>query len=453
MKDIKTFALVNDKWILILIFIAALAVRLISVMNLPNQFRKPATDDAEYDISAMNLLEGRGLIDINTGLPTSWRVPMYPLFLASIYSVFGHNYGAVRVIQSIMGALLCLILFFIAKEIFGKTVGYICASILTFYQPFIFYAHWGGPAFLFSENLFTFLLALLILFLVRGSYSQFTLKNSVVCGILLGLSTLTRPLIGLFPIFIIILFFFKYKFSFKTTLMKILPLMVSFIFVILPWSARNYFVHRAFIPFSTEGGFALLSSNNPYVRGGGLVKLDRLFTEEELTRLNSMTEVEKDRFYRKNATEFISKNYNKLPKLFCRKLLVFWDLYTTYYDSNNNRTRSYNIWFATVFMFGIVGILKSIKSKLNLGGSLLILLLLYFCIMILIFNGEARFRYPIEPYVIIFASVGILYLYNSFKSKFLAYSVIGFIIAINFLFYAKGDLVLNYTRQLLNTLL
>ena len=181
MKYIDKIMLFDEKKTLAFFFLAALALRLAAVINLPTYRQVPTVDDAQYDTLAVNLLAGKGFtLDSATGKPTSWRMPLYPLFLASIYSIFGHNYLAVRIIQCIMSALLCIMIFYIGKMTFGRKTGFFAALILAFYQPYIYYLYYGGPAFLFSENLFNFLFLIFILFLVKEFFVNPSLKNSVI---------------------------------------------------------------------------------------------------------------------------------------------------------------------------------------------------------------------------------------------------------------------------------
>lgn len=451
MKYLEKINSLNEKNILALIFIIALILRLVAVFNLPPRYQIPLADASEYDKLAMNLLAGKGLVDTVTGLPTSWRVPLYPLFLAFIYLIFGHSYFAARIIQSILGALLCVIIFYIGKITFNRKVGLLSAIILSCYQPFIFYAFYGGPTFLLSENLFTFLLALLVLSLIKDFTKSFPPKGGFISGILNGLLTLTRPVAGLFPAVIFILLLFKNKYSLVLSVNKILPLLIGFILVILPWTVRNYFIHKAFIPFSTEGGLALACGNNPYVKGDGLVPqaaIDKLLTEADKKRLSTMSEIEIDKMYRKYAKEFLLKNYKKIPKIFFRKVITLWDLYITDYDSTGQVKRKYNLWYSIVFIFALFGIVRSIKFKLNINSSLLISLFLYFTIIAIITVGGQRFRYPAEPYLIIFASVGAFTIFERFKKKFLSYLIIAIVIGINLLFYIYSDSVLNFARSI-----
>jgi len=42
------------------------------------------------------------------------------LFLAVIYKIFGHNYDAVRFVQIIIFGLLAVVIYLLAKDIFGE---------------------------------------------------------------------------------------------------------------------------------------------------------------------------------------------------------------------------------------------------------------------------------------------------------------------------------------------
>lgn len=441
--------------VLIVIFIIALALRLFAVMNLPPRYKIPVSDAASYDTMALNLLAGKGFINSSTGLPTSFQMPGYSAFLAFVYLIFGHTYTAVRIIQCIMGALLCIIIYGIAKIAFDKKTALLSAAILAFYQPYLFYSFYGGPGFLLSENLFTFLTALFLFYLLKDSGSP-GIKMGILSGILLGLATLTRPPLALFPLFLFCWLLYRMKFSVISAAKKILPLLAGFMLILSPWTLRNYYFHKAFVPFVTEGGLVLLAGNNHLAKGGTLTQpgIDSLLTEEDRSRLSNMSEVEKDRMYRRYAKDFLLKNYKKVPKLFFKKLLVFWDMYGVDYDSAGNIVgRPYNIWYSIVFIFALFGIGASIKSKPNIYALLLITLFFYFSVLAAISGGDPRYRYPIEPYLIIFAGSGIFAIYNAFRNKLLSFAVISTIIGINLLFYAYSDLVLNGARRLIGLLL
>ena len=49
----------------------------------------------------------------------------HPLFLAFIYLDLGHSYVAVRFAQAMIGALICIIIYLLGKQIHDKKIGLI----------------------------------------------------------------------------------------------------------------------------------------------------------------------------------------------------------------------------------------------------------------------------------------------------------------------------------------
>lgn len=400
-------------------------------MNLPAQYQTPVADASEYQHYALNLLAGRGFINNDTGLPTSRRPPLYPLFLAFIYYIFGVNYFAVRFIQSIISAFLCIVIYYIAKKAFDQKVALVSAAMLVFYQPHIYYLYFGGPGFLLSETLFTLLLTLTIFFLSMSfsEHAYIDQKNIILAGFFLGLASLTRPEVALFPLFLVFLFLAKNKFQNRLIIKKIALFSLVFILSILPWMIRNYLVQKAPVPLTTLGGYIFWSGNNPTSRGGwgrDFPKFDKIDHEQ----LSLLSEAKIDRLFYKAGIEFLIKNYKLIPKLFLKKLLVFWNIF--------NEFGSYNFYYGIIFMFALLNIifLLSSKFKCDMNCLLLVIVFIYFNFVALVFFGDPRYRYPIEPFIIIFASAGILGLYENFKNKILSFTAFFFIILIN--------IILNY---------
>jgi len=94
--------------VLLLVVLAA-AFRIAIVHYLPND----TTDDSlGYEQIARNVLERHVYTNYAEPpyTPTLVRLPGYPLFLAAIYSVFGHtNNTAVRIVQALLDTGTCLL--------------------------------------------------------------------------------------------------------------------------------------------------------------------------------------------------------------------------------------------------------------------------------------------------------------------------------------------------------
>ena len=79
--------------------------------------------------------------------------PLYPIFLASIYKIFGHNYWAVRIIQIFLFVLTCFLVYRLSRVIFDERTARLAGIIMSLCYPV---ASFSGI--LFREILFTFLI-------------------------------------------------------------------------------------------------------------------------------------------------------------------------------------------------------------------------------------------------------------------------------------------------------
>src|SRR5580765_315853 len=146
--------------------------------------------------------------------PSLIRLPGYPLFLAAIYSVFGHaNNGAVRILQALIDtgtcALIALLAFYWQPDEKKKRASGFAALALAAVCPFTtIYA-----ATILTEVLTNFLLTALFVAVTlafRSSTTEDTEEDKkktfrravkwwMVAGLLGGLAVLMRPDSGLFP--------------------------------------------------------------------------------------------------------------------------------------------------------------------------------------------------------------------------------------------------------------
>src|ERR1044072_5283544 len=99
-----------------LLIAIALSFRLFVALRLPND---EPDDGRVYSQIARNVLE-QHVYSIESQAPytpTLIRLPGYPLFIAAIYSIFGHgNNTAVRVAQSLLDTITCALIALVAFE-------------------------------------------------------------------------------------------------------------------------------------------------------------------------------------------------------------------------------------------------------------------------------------------------------------------------------------------------
>jgi 4-amino-4-deoxy-L-arabinose transferase-like glycosyltransferase len=208
------------------------------------------SDQVVYDGIAQDLVT-RGTYTYQ-GQETSAE-PVYPFFLAGVYTIFGHNYDAVRVIQIVLFAITVCILYSIANSIAGIRVALSAALLTSFYYPLV-----NQAGLLLQETLFTFLLVLLVYSLYRAQ----TLGKWwwLLSGILLGLATLTKGSIQFFFVFIIAYLVWVYR---KDAMLKYLShsaaiFAVGLVLIVGPWLAREKFMGGG-LGVAPRGGGTLLA--------------------------------------------------------------------------------------------------------------------------------------------------------------------------------------------------
>ncbi len=116
--------------------------------------------------------------------------PLYPFFLAGIYTLFGQHIIAVRAVQAVMGAILAVVIAMAARHIGGGRVGALAGGLWSIYPLGVLIA-----GLVYPTSLITLLLACAVLCLVTSVAQAGGRRRVVLGGILLGLATLTKPIV------------------------------------------------------------------------------------------------------------------------------------------------------------------------------------------------------------------------------------------------------------------
>lgn len=417
-------------WLLVIFLLGAL-IRIVSVLPIPSDFLPTTGDEIQYDTIAINIVSGNGFA-VEPNQPTLYCPPLYPLFLALIYSIFGHNYLAVRLIQAIIGALTCLIVYFIGEKIMNRWVGILSATITAVYPTLITYT---GPGELMAENLFTFLLCLAVLSIIWAIRKGLSVRL-ILAGFILGLAILTKPM--LFPFCGLLFFYFLFNKnigSFKKRIVSYLLLIISFGIVLVPWILRNYALYQKFV-FTTQGGWSFWGGNNPLARGLWVKETE--IDPDFITSIKDLDEVEQSKLCFKKGWEFlISSSPFHLIKLMIKKFAALWYFFTP----------DYMIDFGLLIPFTLLGLIVFFKEKGR--DVLLYYILLNSVVMAIIFYGSIRFRIPILPYLILFGAFGLDWLWKRYSNKLIPIVYIVFIVLINLIIYLYAQPIRHLIKSLI----
>ena len=194
-------------------------------------------DDAEsYVLIARNLAAGDGFVFHPGSQPTSWRAPVYPAFLASMFFVSGGSLLAVRLVQAAIWGLICIVVFHLARQMWEPRTSLGVALVVGLYPEFV-----GLTPLLWSETLFIFVFLVATLALLRLGQNP-TPWMALVFGLACGVATLTRPAaLGLLPV--ACLFIASRRSAGMRKGLLLLLTCIAAAAVIAPWTIRNYRVH------------------------------------------------------------------------------------------------------------------------------------------------------------------------------------------------------------------
>lgn len=228
----------NIRWSFVLPCLIVLTPFIFFLIGMP--YQQIASDAASYAGYATNLATGHGYT-FDNAVFTNYREPVYPLFLALVFIIFGvGNYTAVYLAQTILLGLLGLFVFLTFKKSGETGLGYIAGFLVTILPSYGLYTHTVG-----TELPFAFMLGLifyLIVTVITNETDQTYGKYALV-GLLFGLATLMRVQIILFLPVLMIYHFVYSKIHFKdkrktSGIMKKSSIaLVVFLVVIGAWTA------------------------------------------------------------------------------------------------------------------------------------------------------------------------------------------------------------------------
>jgi 4-amino-4-deoxy-L-arabinose transferase-like glycosyltransferase len=186
--------------------------------------------------------------DVQPFVPETIRTPVYPLFVAAAYRLFGESHTAVAAAQAMLFALLTLVVYALTARLATRRVALTAAWFTALFPPFPYYA-----SLVLTEVVCTVLVTLGIWTAVRAVQDRRP-SDYILTGMFIGLATLTRPTHAMFPVAMVAC---MALIALKRREWRIvIPwgwTLVAFAIVLAPWLAYNaIYVHR--LTLSPAGG-------------------------------------------------------------------------------------------------------------------------------------------------------------------------------------------------------
>ena len=417
------------------IFVIALVLRLLPVIA-ARGLGIGLDDMFQYDMLARSIASGNGFrwyarqdlnqlaafvdFDLSSvkeydpvrGIPTSFRAPFYPTFLAIVYFFSGTGFSrffAARLAQVIfLGAPLAPLTYWVALHLFPlsailkeerrrnqEKAARTAAWIVTCYPMLLVY-----PLGLGTENPFFVLLLTSFLFLLL-CIEKPTPSRMLLSGLFLALTTLTRSVILPFGFAAFCLLFLIHR---KQTSIAL----ITFVLVITPWIIRNSLLHHKLTGIETSMGYNLYLGYHPQGNGSFVFG-------PSLDLLTVLDDAERDRIGTQKAVEFIKAQPERFVPLAINRLGFFFGLekrVLMYFYSNNiigYIPRPLLLTIAAILLLPFVVIATSAALGLSFlrwkpSPILLILLLVGYILPHVLILSEDRFHLALIPYIAVLAA-------------------------------------------------
>jgi 4-amino-4-deoxy-L-arabinose transferase-like glycosyltransferase len=379
------------------------------------------------------------------------RMPGYPAFLAGSIRLFGERLIGVRLLQAVVGTLACWFVFLLGRELIDERTGLVAAALAAVMPTFV-----GFGALALTETLFaaTLLGSLLPLAMLARSWTGWSIPEAtrirwglaVLAGLTLAIAVYVRPSwLLVAPGFCVLHCLMAIvgaaqsgagatslsgkvsttqvtspdstqtlpgrKGRLQFAVLESLAVFVGLVVALLPWTLRNRAITGHPIVTTLWVGPSLYDGLNPDATGDS----DMQFFERD-NLLQSMSEYEMDREYRRRAWSFAGENAGRAVSLGFAKLLRYWKPWP-----NAEQFRSW--WMCggmAALYLGVFGCSAiGLRQRRRDFRCLLLTLVpvLYFAAIHSVFVGSLRYRLPAEYPLLVLASVGLLALVDRFGRK------------------------------------
>ncbi len=393
----------------------ALAIRLVVLVFLLPEQLDPQRDHWHFGYEtgriAKSIVEGRGFSSPlfgGTG-PTAWMTPVYPFLVAAVFKIFG-VYTKVSAIvllslNALMSALVCVVVFLIARISFGGRV----AKWSGWAWAFCPYAIYFPVERIWETWLATLFLSVLFLLTLKLE-NEDSLSQWIVFGLLWGLEALTSPaVLSVLPFLAAWVIYRRHREGRRWFAVNVVA-SLAFIAVVAPWFIRNYEVFHRFIPFRDGMGLVLRLGTKGSTDYWGPYELGPWHNDAEWNEFQQLGELGYMDHKKQQAVEFIRANPGWFAWTSARRAVFLW---TGYWSLDRAYLKEEpldppNILLCTTLtVLALLGLRRAWRA--DWSGALPYALVLFAFPLIYYFTSpEVYYRRPIDPFLVILAIVAIV---------------------------------------------
>jgi 4-amino-4-deoxy-L-arabinose transferase-like glycosyltransferase len=367
-----------------------------------------SADPYRYGFMARSLLRGEGW----PAQAIQRRGPLYSIFIAGVFAVFGDHVWLVHLAQALMLAGTAFLMFDLGRRLFSLRAGIIAGVLAAFHPLFLRYV-----SSLHLETFLTFMFTLMVWLTIRFR-DRPSIANGLLVGAAAGLTSLIKAIGLVYPgVFAAALMLEALVARRRTGRLSYpwIPVATMFVamgVVIAPWTVHNYRVMGHFVPISTGSGDAILRSfifsrtefitlqKPPYTDAEN--ESNALFerVSREAGTVWQRDDWETEQVTNKAAKKMMLAN----PAGFVRKTIV--GLFTFWYQMTslkNSLVAGASALFA--WILAVIGWRQARRQKIAVWP--LLLPALYLNVLLALLLALGRYSVPVVPGVLVVAAFGI----------------------------------------------
>lgn len=329
-------------------------------------------------------------------------MPLYPLMAY----LSGGGLGQIS-LDILFSLLTIVVLYKLALLLYRDVrIARLAALAASVYPFFIFYS-----LLRISETSYTFFSCLAILLIYQRRY--------FFASTMLVLSILIRPTMDLLaPVLLVTSIIVLHQRSLGFALRWLLVYLATYIVLLTPWWIHNYHKYDEFVRLDLGLGHVFYAGNNPLNKTGGGVNDGNTVVDVDYSAFLSIKNpILQDRAKKQAALDYIVNHPQRFIELAALKFMRFWRLWPF--------AMGYQHWgykFISLMSYGLC-LLLSLYYLMLYGRTHwrqlwpILLYITYLTAVHTVTIGSIRYRFPLEPFIVLFACAGLVFGYDRYKYR------------------------------------
>jgi 4-amino-4-deoxy-L-arabinose transferase-like glycosyltransferase len=347
-------------------------------------------------------------------LPTADKPPLYPFVLALFTLVGGHGWIPHQIAGALIGTGTVAVTAFLGRRVAGDVAGLIAGGLAAVYPMLI-----AADGSYRSESLY----ALLIVSTLLAAYALWDRPapgRAAVCGVLIGLATLTRTeavLLLVLLVFPAALLAVRARHAAMLTLVASAATLV----VLTPWLVRTWIQFDRPVFVSTNSGGLLAGANCDKTYHGewlGQWRFDCMRPIRTTNEAKGSAELAND------GIDYARDHAGRLPVVMAVRVLRSWELYRPrqqwtierFFEGRDLRVEQIGV--VMYFLLVVLGFAGAVRLR-SMGQPLRILVAPFVLVVLVSLGayGFTRFRIAAEPALVVLAAVAVAALWERTRRR------------------------------------